>query len=97
MVYQQRMNEFKNMLGKDGKAEVHVYFIHSLVTSFREYEAVNYMEYNFLADEVLDLKGIMSMKSDKQTDNHFQAMEDSDDEDDNEMLKYIQRNKRIFN
>ena len=65
MIDKKRHDEFKEMLGKDEEAKVHVYFIHSLVTSFREYEAVNYMEYNLLANEILDLKGIVSKKSEK--------------------------------
>jgi hypothetical protein len=65
MVDEKRLDEFKKMLGKDEKAKVHVYFIHGLLTSFREFEAVNSMEYYLLADEVLDLKGILSMQSDK--------------------------------
>ena len=58
MLDEKRLDEFKKMLGKNGKAKVHVYFVHGLLTSFREFEAVNYMEYNLLADEVLNLKGI---------------------------------------
>jgi hypothetical protein len=81
MIDENRLDEFKKMLGKDGKAKVHVYFVHGLLTSFREFEAVNYMEYNLLADEVLNLKGILSMRL----------------KNDIDMINYIQRNRDRFN